>query len=119
MNGRITSVFLLVALLGAVTESTDPSSLFNLTILHTNDVHCRFEQANKYGGSCTDDEAAAGSIPFLFLFQCVIFTCPPLSHFIGKCYGGYARLVHQSRAIREKNPNTIFIHGGDFFQGTM
>lgn len=63
MNGRITSVVLVVALLGAVTESaTDPSSLFNLTILHTNDVHCRFEQANKYGGSCTDEEAAAGNI---------------------------------------------------------
>jgi len=69
MNGRIAPVFLLVALLGAV-KSTDPSSLFNLTILHTNDVHCRFEQANKYGGSCTDEEAAAGISPTFFLLSC-------------------------------------------------
>ena len=73
-----------------------PSVSFNLTILHTNDVHCRFEQANKYGGTCTDNDAAQG-----------------------KCFGGYARMVHLSREIRNREPNSIFIHGGDYFQGTI
>ena len=71
-------------------------SALDVTILHTNDVHCRFEEANKYGGTCTDAEAAQG-----------------------KCFGGYPRLVHQSRAIRQKEANTIFLNGGDFFQGTI
>lgn len=69
---------------------------FNLTILHTNDVHCRFEEANKFGGACTENESEAG-----------------------KCYGGYARIAYMAREIRQKNPNTIYLHGGDFFQGTM
>lgn len=72
------------------------STAFNLTILHTNDVHCRFEEADKYGGTCTADDAEKG-----------------------KCFGGYARLVHQAREIRRQHPNTIFLNGGDFFQGTM
>lgn len=69
---------------------------FNLTVLHTNDVHCRFEEANKYGSMCTEKEAAKG-----------------------KCFGGYARLVHQLREIRQQEPNAIYLHGGDFFQGTI
>lgn len=69
---------------------------FNLTILHTNDVHCRFEEANKFGGACTEQESQAG-----------------------KCYGGYARIAYMAREIRQKNPNTVYLHGGDFFQGTM
>ena len=84
---------LLFCLLGAVGQTL---ASFNLTILHTNDIHCRFEEANKFGGSCTANETATG-----------------------QCYGGYARLVHQSRKIREQHPDTIFLNGGDFFQGTM
>ena len=85
---------LLVAVLAVMT--TTVSCAFNLTIMHTNDVHCRFEEANKYGGSCTTEESAKG-----------------------QCYGGYARLVTASRQLRQQNPNSIFLHGGDFFQGTM
>ncbi|XP_046636634.1 snake venom 5'-nucleotidase-like isoform X3 [Daphnia pulicaria] len=79
-----------------VHQPSDSTSFFNLTVLHINDIHCRFEEANKFGGSCTPQESAAG-----------------------KCFGGYARLVHQSRVIREENPNTIFLAAGDFFQGTI
>jgi len=85
----------LMAAVLALTMTT-VSSAFNLTIMHTNDVHCRFEEANKYGGSCTPDESAKG-----------------------QCYGGYARLVTASRLLRQQNPNSIFLNGGDFFQGTM
>lgn len=69
---------------------------FNLTILHINDIHCRFEEANKFGGACSRQDSANG-----------------------KCFGGYARLVHQSREIRNQHANTIFVSAGDFYQGTM
>ena len=86
----------LMAAVFALTMTMTVSATFNLTIMHTNDIHCRFEEANKFGGTCTADEAA----------KC-------------QCYGGYARLVTAGRQLREQNPNSIYLHGGDFFQGTM
>ena len=80
----------------AAAAASSASKLFNLTILHTNDIHCRFEEANKFGGLCSSDDASKG-----------------------KCFGGYARLVTAIRQLRQSNPNTIYVHGGDFFQGTM
>ncbi|KAK4006221.1 hypothetical protein OUZ56_011376 [Daphnia magna] len=72
------------------------SASFNLTMLHTNDIHCRFEEANKIGGACKQRDSEDGN-----------------------CFGGYARLVHRARKIREQHPDTIFLNGGDFFQGTI
>ncbi|XP_046636695.1 snake venom 5'-nucleotidase-like [Daphnia pulicaria] len=69
---------------------------FNLTILHTNDIHCRFDEANKNAGTCRQQDSDKGN-----------------------CFGGYARLVHQARQIRNQHPNTIFLNAGDFFQGTI
>ena len=54
---------------------------FNLTILHTNDVHARFDEAQKYGGICTksdrDNSNCVGGISRRFvtangLFQAII-----------------------------------------------
>jgi len=84
------------AVAAAAAAASSASQLFNLTILHTNDIHCRFEEANKFGGLCSSDDALKG-----------------------KCFGGYARLVTAIRQLRQSNPNTIYVHGGDFFQGTM
>lgn len=84
----------LLLLLSWITSSARAD--FNLTVLHTNDVHCRFEQINKYSSACTEDDAAAN-----------------------KCFGGYARLVQIIRDIRKEQPNAIFLSGGDFFQGTI
>ena len=33
---------------------------FNLTIMHPNDILCRFEETNKYGGTCTSEDAVKG-----------------------------------------------------------
>jgi len=66
---------------------------FNLTILHTNDIHSHFEETNVYG-----------------------YRCRELSD---PCYGGFARLVHQTREIRQREPNSIYIDGGDLYQGTV
>lgn len=43
-----------------------------LTVLHTNDVHSRFLQTDKFGGSCPEDQAEKN-----------------------KCYGGFARLHYK------------------------
>ena len=34
---------------------------YNLTILHTNDVHSRIDEAHKYGGICSDEDSSAGN----------------------------------------------------------
>ncbi|ESP03128.1 hypothetical protein LOTGIDRAFT_82528, partial [Lottia gigantea] len=67
----------------------------NLTILHTNDVHARFEQTNKYSSACSEQNQLAE-----------------------KCYGGYARLIGKVKDIKMKYPNSIVLDGGDQFQGT-
>ncbi|KAI8498432.1 5'-nucleotidase [Branchiostoma belcheri] len=69
---------------------------FDLTILHTNDVHARVEQATGGGGSCGDTDALAG-----------------------KCYGGVARRLTKIREIRETESNVLLLDGGDQFQGTL
>ncbi|XP_032791055.2 snake venom 5'-nucleotidase isoform X2 [Daphnia magna] len=89
-------LWMLLASVLRATSTPLPADPFNLTILHINDIHCRFEEANKFGGTCTAQDSANG-----------------------KCFGGYARLVHQARHIRTQHPNTIFLSAGDFFQGTI
>ena len=69
---------------------------FNLTILHTNDVHARVEQTNKYGGSCSDKDAKAN-----------------------KCFGGVARRKTVLDEIRSKEQNVLLLDGGDQYQGTL
>ncbi|XP_019644883.1 PREDICTED: 5'-nucleotidase-like [Branchiostoma belcheri] len=69
---------------------------FDLTILHTNDVHARVEQATGGGGSCGDTDALAG-----------------------RCYGGVARRLTKIREIRETESNVLLLDGGDQFQGTL
>ena len=71
-------------------------SKFTLTIMHTNDVHARFEQTDKYGGPCSASNAAAG-----------------------KCFGGVARRKTKVDELRAKYPNSLLLDGGDQFQGTL
>lgn len=66
---------------------------FDLAILHTNDVHSRINESNKYGGRCTDPE--------------------------GKCYGGIARQKTAIDLLRQQHPNTLLLDAGDQFQGTL
>ena len=69
---------------------------FNLTILHTNDVHARIEQTNTYGGRCSNDDAAKN-----------------------KCFGGVARRKTVIDKIRKEDKNVLLLDGGDQFQGTL
>ena len=68
---------------------TQVSASFRLTVLHTNDLHSRFDQVSKKGGDCDSK--------------------PP-------CYGGVARIKHLADTIRAQNPNTVFLNAGDFFR---
>ncbi len=69
---------------------------FTLYIMHTNDVHAHFEQINKYGGTCSQDAAAAG-----------------------KCFGGVARRATEIKKIRAEHPDALLLDAGDEFQGTL
>lgn len=69
---------------------------FNLTILHTNDFHARFEPISRFDSTCSQDDNAEG-----------------------KCFGGYARLITAITDARARNENSVLVDGGDMFQGTL
>lgn len=89
------SVSLAVPILLSLCVATKAS--FELTLLHTNDVHARFEEFNKHGTFCTPKEASQE----------------------GLCFGGVARRATMLEQIRAEKTNTLFIDGGDQFQGTL
>jgi len=93
----INKLLILWSLVGSVSVSAGalPVMPFNLTILHTNDIHSRFEEANVNGGRCSEVQTS-----------------------LAQCYGGIPRLAHLTRQIRERQPNSIYVDAGDLFQGT-
>uniref|UniRef100_A0A1B6M5F3 5'-nucleotidase n=1 Tax=Graphocephala atropunctata TaxID=36148 RepID=A0A1B6M5F3_9HEMI len=82
-------VITLIAILKLVTCD------FKLLLLHTNDMHSRFEETNAHSGQCVR----------------------------GKCYGGFARLktaVDKMRTeARERGSSSVFLNAGDTFQGSI
>jgi 5'-nucleotidase len=69
---------------------------FALTVLHTNDVHARFEEMSVYGGPCHAKDSQTG-----------------------KCYGGIARRMTKLRQFRNTSDHVILLDAGDQFQGTL
>lgn len=69
---------------------------FSLTILHTNDVHGRFEPINAINGLCSNTE-----------------------NINGECYGGAARLHTAIQQARDSVANSVLLDGGDQFQGSL
>ena len=65
----------------------------DLTVIHTNDLHSRFDEITVRGSTCRDKDRAAG-----------------------KCYGGVARIKGISDEIRQREDNVIMLNAGDFFQ---
>ncbi|XP_045197743.2 snake venom 5'-nucleotidase-like isoform X1 [Mercenaria mercenaria] len=72
------------------------SSGFKLTVLHTNDIHSRFEQFNKYGAECSVNDAREGN-----------------------CFGGVARRHTKIQEIRDSHENVLLLDAGDQFLGTI
>ncbi|XP_053983325.1 protein 5NUC-like [Hylaeus volcanicus] len=67
-----------------------------LRIVHTNDMHSRFEQTSKLSSVCSQKEAEAG-----------------------KCYGGFARIATLIRQARQSSIPCIFLNAGDTYQGSV
>ncbi|KAJ8270818.1 hypothetical protein GJAV_G00119630 [Gymnothorax javanicus] len=64
---------------------------FELTLLHTNDVHARVEETNEHSGACTK----------------------------GSCFAGVARRFTKIKEIRNRERNVLLLDAGDQFQGTV
>lgn len=69
---------------------------FELTLLHTNDVHSRFQEIDARGTTCRPQAAAAG-----------------------ECFGGAARRATAIAAARASSPEALLLDAGDEFQGTL
>ena len=68
---------------------------FVLRIAHTNDIHARFEEVNKYGGSCSSTQG-------------------------DECFGGIARRCALIQKLKQQaGPNLLVLDAGDQFQGTL
>ncbi|KAM9665444.1 5'-nucleotidase [Trichechus inunguis] len=65
---------------------------WELTILHTNDVHSRLEQTSQDSGKCVNASL---------------------------CVGGVARLFTKVQQIRNAEPNVLLLDAGDQYQGTL
>jgi len=81
-----------------VASTTVAMADYDLTILHTNDIHSRIESINKYDSTCdTDGEAE------------------------GKCFGGVARIKTKMDELRSQmdNQNVVVLDAGDPFQGSL
>ena len=75
---------------------TQEVKTYDLTIIHTNDVHARIQQFNKYGTPCSAEDAQDG-----------------------KCFGGVARRKTKVMDLRQSHNNTLFLDAGDQFLGTL
>ena len=65
-------------------------SVYNLTVVHVNDIHAHFEEINVNTSRCRPEN---------------------------DCYGGVARLAYKKNEIMKQAPNSIFLNAGDFYQG--
>ncbi|WP_435164251.1 bifunctional metallophosphatase/5'-nucleotidase [Falsirhodobacter sp. 1013] len=87
----------LLATAGALALSAGAAQAdFTLTILHTNDVHDRFEPITATGSTCGAEDDAAG-----------------------KCFGGVARLVTAVDQAKARATNPLLLDAGDWYQGTL
>ncbi|KAI4899625.1 hypothetical protein NFI96_001496 [Prochilodus magdalenae] len=64
---------------------------WELTLLHTNDVHARVEETNKDSGKCTK----------------------------APCFAGVARRFTKIKELRKAERNLLLLDAGDQFQGTV
>lgn len=71
-------------------------SNFSVTFLHTNDIHSRIEEIDRYGSMCKVADRQARN-----------------------CFGGFARLATKVKDIRSKAQNVLLVDGGDQETGTL
>ncbi len=91
MNTKIFCAAGLLALAGGMASAD-----YRLTVLHTNDIHARFEPISRFDSGCGPEDNDEG-----------------------KCFGGSARLVSAIKAAKARSDNYILVDGGDQFQGSL
>lgn len=69
---------------------------YQLSIIHTNDIHARMEPNNRSGSSCSPQDIERN-----------------------QCYGGVARIATRIRQARTGTRNLLVLDAGDQFQGTL
>ncbi|XP_072907788.1 5'-nucleotidase-like isoform X1 [Hemitrygon akajei] len=69
---------------------TGRTAAFQLTVLHTNDVHARVEETSEDSSKC-----------------------------VTKCFAGVARRWTKIKELRGKEPNVLLLDAGDQYQGTI
>ncbi len=85
-----------LALLALALPAGAQDGQYQLTVLHTNDVHARVDQFDSGGNSCDEEEAAAN-----------------------ECVGGVARRQTVISQVRGEQDNVVLVDAGDQFQGTL
>lgn len=92
-------LFVLLVFLVAMLNSGFVYGEFKLQILHTNDMHARFDEIDEDSAACSMENAK--------------------EH---KCYGGFARIKKAADQMKadaaKRNISSIFLNAGDTFQGT-
>jgi len=96
MNPLIKTALMGSIIAAGLASITPAMAQYQLTILHTNDFHARFEPISKYNGPCSIEDNEAG-----------------------ECFGGSARLLTAIEDARERSDNSLLLDGGDQFQGTL
>ncbi|RZC39648.1 uncharacterized protein BDFB_009824 [Asbolus verrucosus] len=85
-------IICLLFLFGATTGRLETKNdLYDLTVVHVNDFHARFEETNDAGGTCKYEG----------------------------CIGGFSRLYSEINDILTQLPDHILLNAGDNFQGTL
>jgi 5'-nucleotidase len=69
---------------------------WNITLIHTNDIHARMDPFNDFGTDCTSVDKK-----------------------VHHCYGGIARIKHVVDVVRKHRKQTFLFDAGDQFQGTL
>ncbi len=95
-KGKFLVVAMLFILLFAALPAGAQGGDYELTILHTNDVHARIDQFDSGGNACDEDELAENS-----------------------CLGGVARRKTVVDQVRSEGSNVVLLDAGDQFQGTL
>lgn len=83
---------------GSITQNITlaPPQRQTLTLVHTNDVHARFDEFNDLGLDCKAEDIAKNN-----------------------CFGGIARIGYSINKIRKEKQNVLLFDAGDEFTGTM
>nr|KAF7438278.1 hypothetical protein H0235_000669 [Vespula pensylvanica] len=70
------------------------TDFFELSIIHLNDFHARFQQTNPTSGTCHVGQEK-------------------------DCVGGISRVYTAVNRLKKERPNAIFLNAGDHYQGTL